>query len=59
MLRHFLILVLFFVSPVSYTSDAADDLLCVDLVGRRIIKKKNTNIEIYRTKLMCKIEIST
>src|SRR5665213_3302600 len=23
-----------------YTSDAADDLLCVDLVGRRIIKKK-------------------
>ena len=26
-----------------YTSDAADDLLCVDLGGRRIIKKKNTN----------------
>ena len=27
--------------PVSlYTSDAADDLLCVDLGGRRIIKKK-------------------
>ena len=25
-----------------YTSDAADDLLCVDLGGRRIIKKKNT-----------------
>ena len=24
-----------------YTSDAADDLLCVDLGGRRIIKKKN------------------
>ncbi len=23
------------------TSDAADDLLCVDLGGRRIIKKKN------------------
>src|SRR5680860_1926577 len=23
-----------------YTSDAADDLLCVDLGGRRIIKKK-------------------
>ena len=23
-----------------YTSDAADDLLCVDPVGRRIIKKK-------------------
>ena len=30
-----------------YTSDAADDLLCVDLGGRRIIKKKNklTNCE--------------
>ena len=27
-----------------YTSDAADDLLCVDLGGRRIIKKKNTNL---------------
>ena len=25
-----------------YTSDAADDLLCVDLGGLRIIKKKNT-----------------
>ena len=25
-----------------YTSDAADDLLCVDLGGRRIIKKKRT-----------------
>ena len=24
-----------------YTSDAADDLLCVDLGGRRIINKKN------------------
>ena len=24
-----------------YTSDAADDLPCVDLGGRRIIKKKN------------------
>ena len=24
-----------------YTSDAADDLLCVDLGGRRNIKKKN------------------
>ena len=23
-----------------YTSDAADDLLCVDLGGRRIMKKK-------------------
>ena len=27
-----------------YTSDAADDLLCVDLGGRRIIKKKKRNI---------------
>ena len=26
-----------------YTSDAADDLLCVDLGGPRIIKKKNKN----------------
>ena len=26
-----------------YTSDAADDLLCVDLGGRRIIKKKNND----------------
>mgnify|MGYP007112055946 CR=1 FL=1 len=25
-----------------YTSDAADDLLCVDTGGRRIIKKKTT-----------------
>ena len=25
-----------------YTSDAADDLRCVDLGGRRIIKKKTT-----------------
>mgnify|MGYP007111980430 CR=1 FL=1 len=24
-----------------YTSDAADDLLCVDIGGRRFIKKKN------------------
>src|SRR5450756_3168498 len=31
-----------------YTSDAADDLLCVDLGGRRIIKKKN-NIFINNT----------
>ena len=28
-------------SCLLYTSDAADDLLCVDLGGRRIIKKKN------------------
>ena len=29
-----------------YTSDAADDLLCVDLGGRRIIKKKQTPISV-------------
>ena len=28
-------------SCLLYTSDAADDLLCVDLGGSRIIKKKN------------------
>ena len=30
-----------------YTSDAADDLLCVDLGGRRIHKKKNTHTTRY------------
>src|SRR5450756_2338954 len=30
-------------SCLLYTSDAADDLLCVDLGGRRIIKKKKNN----------------
>ena len=29
-----------FLRCLLYTSDAADDLLCVDLGGRRIIKKK-------------------
>ena len=29
-------------SCLLYTSDAADDLLCVDLGGRRIITKKNS-----------------
>ena len=36
-----------------YTSDAADDLLCVDLGGRRIIKKKtkkNNNDHKYKIK---------
>ena len=28
-----------------YTSDAADDLLCVDLGGRRLIKKKKTTTD--------------
>src|SRR5450756_1579045 len=31
-----------FTTCLLYTSDAADDLLCVDLGGRRIIKKKKT-----------------
>src|SRR5450756_149842 len=30
-------------SCLLYTSDAADDLLCVDLGGRRIIKKKTAD----------------
>ena len=34
-----------------YTSDAADDLLCVDLGGRRIIKKKN-NIKLSNSRLL-------
>ena len=29
-----------------YTSDAADDLLCVDLGGRRLIKKKKQHIHV-------------
>ena len=31
-------------SCLLYTSDAADDLLCVDLGGRRILKKKKKQI---------------
>eukprot|EP00657_Telonema_sp_P-1_P004427 TRINITY_DN20243_c0_g1_i1.p1 TRINITY_DN20243_c0_g1~~TRINITY_DN20243_c0_g1_i1.p1 ORF type:complete len:123 (-),score=52.50 TRINITY_DN20243_c0_g1_i1:79-447(-) len=31
------------VACLLYTSDAADDLLCVDLGGRRIIKKKKSH----------------
>ena len=31
-------------SCLLYTSDAADDLLCVDLGGRRIIKKKKNKM---------------
>ena len=37
-----------------YTSDAADDLPCVDLGGRRIIKKKNKN-ETFVTDFMSSI----
>ena len=39
-----------FIICLLYTSDAADDLLCVDLGGRRIIKKKkifNTTFSPY------------
>ena len=32
-----------------YTSDAADDLLCVDLGCRRIIKKKTTTLITHQT----------
>ena len=32
-----------------YTSDAADDLLCVDLGGRRIIKKKKHDTKDHRS----------
>ena len=47
-LRFFVLLILVFAAGIAsakadcllYTSDAADDLLCVDLGGRRIIKKK-------------------
>ena len=36
-----------------YTSDAADDLLCVDLGGRRIIKKKkNTYKKVTKAKII-------
>ena len=34
-------------SCLLYTSDAADDLLCVDLGGRRIIKKNMSFEYIY------------
>ena len=33
-----------FIRCLLYTSDAADDLLCVDLGGRRIIKKKKKKL---------------
>ena len=40
-----------FLSCLLYTSDAADDLLCVDLGGRRIIKKKQDNRNDTRLRL--------
>eukprot|EP00657_Telonema_sp_P-1_P012168 TRINITY_DN8588_c0_g1_i2.p1 TRINITY_DN8588_c0_g1~~TRINITY_DN8588_c0_g1_i2.p1 ORF type:complete len:116 (+),score=35.73 TRINITY_DN8588_c0_g1_i2:238-585(+) len=39
----------YIVGCLLYTSDAADDLLCVDLGGRRIIKKKKHNIKHQHT----------
>eukprot|EP00657_Telonema_sp_P-1_P012411 TRINITY_DN8962_c0_g1_i2.p1 TRINITY_DN8962_c0_g1~~TRINITY_DN8962_c0_g1_i2.p1 ORF type:complete len:138 (+),score=40.10 TRINITY_DN8962_c0_g1_i2:332-745(+) len=41
-------------SCLLYTSDAADDLLCVDLGGRRIIKKKKhvSELSIYTKTLL-------
>src|SRR5680860_1333641 len=36
-----------------YTSDAADDLLCVDLGGRRIIKKKKKIKENHKKINVC------
>ena len=37
-------LTMFAMACLLYTSDAADDLLCVDLGGRRNIKKKKEKI---------------
>src|SRR5450756_2998982 len=34
------LIIMLVIGCLLYTSDAADDLLCVDLGGRRIIKKK-------------------
>ena len=44
-------------SCLLYTSDAADDLLCVDLGGRRIIKKKNYKTISWHNSLHIYIEI--
>src|SRR5450756_1936064 len=38
-------------SAMLYTSDAADDLLCVDLGGRRIIKKKKKKKQIKTARI--------
>eukprot|EP00657_Telonema_sp_P-1_P010289 TRINITY_DN463_c0_g1_i1.p1 TRINITY_DN463_c0_g1~~TRINITY_DN463_c0_g1_i1.p1 ORF type:complete len:100 (+),score=15.59 TRINITY_DN463_c0_g1_i1:429-728(+) len=43
-----------FMPCLLYTSDAADDLLCVDLGGRRIIKKKKKK-RLYRDMMKKKI----
>mgnify|MGYP007112063245 CR=1 FL=1 len=36
-----------FTACLLYTSDAADDLLCVDLGGRRFIKKKKNSLYLH------------
>ena len=41
-----------------YTSDAADDLLCVDLGGRRIIKKKHNIISDHISTFLTSIHFS-
>ena len=41
----------FYISCLLYTSDAADDLLCVDLGGRRIIKKKKISMQLHHNLL--------
>src|SRR5428012_13235 len=40
-----------------YTSDAADDLLCVDLGGRRILKKKIEQIDMLAEALNKRVEL--
>ena len=41
-------------NPVSYThSDAADDMQCVDLGGRRSIKKKNNHLLVFLGASVC------
>ena len=42
-----------------YTSDAADDLLCVDLGGRRIIKKKIIKTNVTELEYMFNIVYNT
>ena len=41
-----------------YTSDAADDLLCVDLGVRRIIKKKKTKASWWSPRLIWQASMS-
>ncbi len=49
-----------YASCLSYTSDAADDLPCVDLGGRRIIKIKNfPQREVYSVPFALATDITT